>query len=123
MPSSRTNPSSRLCFRFDNLSSRYLSVEAAGASVEKRRLGNLLAHDVALEKVRQPHLGLVLEVHRCRDGEDLVDLFERELLRLAHEAEDHAPCNEIESGVEADCIVVSMWSVSEKRGAVTYKLR
>ena len=40
-------------------------------SVEQRGLGNLLAHDVALNEVRQPDLGFVLEVDGCGDGEDL----------------------------------------------------
>jgi hypothetical protein len=71
-------------------------------SVEQRRLGNLLAENVALEEVWEPHLGLVLEVDGRGDREDLVQFLEGELLGFAHEAENHAPCNEIESGVETD---------------------
>ena len=40
-------------------------------SVEQRGLGDLLAHDVALDEVRQPDFGFVLEVDGCGDGEDL----------------------------------------------------
>jgi hypothetical protein len=36
-------------------------------------------------------------------GENLtVEFFESELLGLADEAEDHAPCDEVETGVETD---------------------
>lgn len=70
--------------------------------VEQRRLGNLLAEDVTLEEVWKPHLGLVLEIDGRGDGEDLVELLECELLGLAHEAENHAPSDEVETGVETD---------------------
>jgi hypothetical protein len=105
-----------------HLSSRHLGVEAACARVKKLGLRNLLAQDVALDEVRQPDLCLVLEVHGCRDGEDLVNLLERELLCLAHETEDHEPRDEVESGVEPDCEIVSILRNIEECYA-TYKLQ
>jgi hypothetical protein len=84
-----------------HLSNRHL-LNAIARGVQQRRLGNLLAHNVALEEVRQPDLGLVLEVDGGGDAEDLVQLFESELLCFANEAEDHAPGNEVETGVETD---------------------
>jgi hypothetical protein len=90
-----------LCKQSTHLSSRHL-LNAVTRGIQQRRLGNLLAHDMALEEVRQPDLGLVLEVHARRHAEDLVQLFEGELLSFAHEAEDHAPCDEVETSVETD---------------------
>lgn len=46
-------------------------LEGTGLSVEKRGLGDGLAHDVPLDEVWQPDLGLVFEVDGCGDGEDL----------------------------------------------------
>jgi hypothetical protein len=40
-------------------------------SIEERRLGDWLAHDVALEEVWKPNFGFVLEVDGCRDGKHL----------------------------------------------------
>jgi hypothetical protein len=39
--------------------------------LDERRLGNLLAQNVAFNEVRQPDLGLVLEERGCRNGKDL----------------------------------------------------
>ena len=46
---------------------------------EWRGLGDVLAEDVALDEVRQPHGGLVVDVRARGDREDLVDLLECEL--------------------------------------------
>jgi hypothetical protein len=40
-----------------------------------------------------------------------IQLLKGELLRLAYEAEDHAPRNEIQSSIETDCCDVSAASV------------
>jgi hypothetical protein len=52
------------------LSDRHL-LDAVARRVQKRGLGDLLAHDVALEEVREPDFGFVFEVDGCGDGEDL----------------------------------------------------
>lgn len=70
--------------------------------VDQFRLGNLLPQDMALDEVRQPHSGFVLQVLRRRDGEDLVQLFQGQLLGLADEAEDHDPRNEIKASIETE---------------------
>lgn len=57
---------------------------------------------MALEKVRQPDLRLILEVRLGGHGEDLVELLERELLGFSDEAEDEPPGDEVEAGVEAE---------------------
>jgi hypothetical protein len=85
-----------------SLSSRDL-LSATRRQVEQLGLGDVLAHNVTLEEVWEPNAGLVLEVGARWDGEDLVDFLERELLGLADEAEDHAPGDEVETGVETDC--------------------
>jgi hypothetical protein len=84
-----------------HLSSRHL-LDAVARCVEQRWLGNLLAHDVALEEVGQPNFSLVLEVDGGGHAKDLIQLFEGELLGFAHKAEDHAPGDEVETGVETD---------------------
>jgi hypothetical protein len=62
----------------------------------------LLEQNVALDEVRQPGTGLVLEELSCGYREDLVDFLEGELLGLADEAEDHAPGDQVQCGVEAE---------------------
>ena len=57
---------------------------------------------MTLEEVGEPDAGLVLEEGARRDGEDLVDFLERELLGLADKAKDHAPGDEVETGVETN---------------------
>jgi hypothetical protein len=52
------------------LSDRHL-LDAVAGRVEERGLGDLLAHDVALEEVGEPDFGFVFEVDGCGDGEDL----------------------------------------------------
>lgn len=42
-----------------------------GGSVEQRGLGDVLAEDVALDEVREPNFGLILEVDGCRNREHL----------------------------------------------------
>jgi hypothetical protein len=75
---------------------------------------------VTLDEVWEPDAGLVLEEGARRDGKDLVDFLERELLGLADEAEDHAPGDEVETGVETDCVglVNCEWT---RGGVITYK--
>jgi hypothetical protein len=42
-----------------------------------------------------------------REHQRTIQLLECQLLRLAHEAEDHEPRDQIESSIEADCNVIS----------------
>jgi hypothetical protein len=63
---------------------------------------DLLAEDVALEHVREPHARLVVQEVAARDREDLVELLEREALRLRHEAEDADERDDVEARVEAE---------------------
>lgn len=96
-----------------------------------RRLLDLLAEDVALDKVRKPDFQFVADERLGWDGEDLcggwsvsfrtqngyvkltVDFLQSELLGLANEAEDHKPCYQVQSSVKANCytIVSKSWSV------------
>lgn len=62
----------------------------------------LLEQNVALEEVWQPGAGFVSEEFLGRNGEDLIDFLQSELLGLANEAEDHAPGNKVESSIEAE---------------------
>lgn len=70
---------------------------------DRRRLGNPLAEDVALDNVRQPDKQFMRNVVLRRHGEDLVQFFQGELLGLTHEAEDHEPGNQIQTSIEAEC--------------------
>jgi hypothetical protein len=56
------------------LGDRHL-LDAVGRGVQKRGLGNLLAHDVALEEVWEPDFGFVFEVDGGGDGEDLCSFY------------------------------------------------
>ena len=69
---------------------------------DRRGLLELLAEDVALNGIRKPDPELVAEELAGWDGEDLVQFFERELLSLAHETEDHEPGDQVEAGVETE---------------------
>jgi hypothetical protein len=78
-----------------------------------------LAEDFALDEVRQPYLQLVVDELLRRDRKDLcrivstggalvvrngltVYFFQRELLGFSDEAENHAPGDKVQSGVEAE---------------------
>ena len=69
---------------------------------DRRRLLNILAQNMALDHVRQPDLSLVRKILFCRDGKDLIQLLQSQLLRLPHEAVDHAPCDQVEASVESE---------------------
>lgn len=69
--------------------------------LQKFWLSNWLAQNVTLDKIRQPHSRLILEIGLRRYREHLIQLLQRELLRLSNEAEDHAPSDEIESSIES----------------------
>lgn len=56
---------------------------------------NALAKDMALHEVWQPNLQLVADEVLRWNGEDLVELFQRELLCLTHEAEDQEPGDQV----------------------------
>ena len=67
------------------------------------RLGSApVEEDPALDPPRHHVLELVADVRLGRNGEDLVELLEGELLGLADEAEDHEPRYEVEAGVEPE---------------------
>lgn len=80
------------------------------------RSGDLLEHDVALDEPRQPHGCLVVEERLGGDGKDLVDFLERELFGFADKSEDHAPGDEVESGVEAESTGGSHDSLHAREG-------
>jgi hypothetical protein len=56
-----------------HLSSWHL-LDAVACGVEERGLGDGLAQNVALDEVRKPDFGLVLEVDGCGDGKDLCEI-------------------------------------------------
>lgn len=60
--------------------SRRKSLSAASLLDDRRRLDDLLAEEMTLDKVRKPDLQLVAEELLCWDREDLIDLFERLIL-------------------------------------------
>jgi hypothetical protein len=64
--------------------------------------GVLLEENMALDEVGQPGTGLVCEELPCGHREDLIDFLQSELLGLADKAEDHAPGDQVECGVEAE---------------------
>jgi hypothetical protein len=78
------------------------STDSLGLLDDWRWLLNLLAEDVTLNEVWKPDLGLVAKELARGDREDLVNFFERELLGLSDEAENHAPGYEIEPGVKTE---------------------
>lgn len=88
-----------------------------------RWLLDLLAEDVALDKVWKPHSEFVAEEVLCWDGEDLVDFFERELLGLAHKGEDHEPGYEIQAGIETNCNHSLAWKLYSYESVGTYMHR
>lgn len=93
-----SNPSTSLC---SNLSAGNI-LNTVRLLNDRRRLGKpALEQQPPLDPPRRHDLELVSDERLRRHGEHLVELLERELLRLAHEAEDHEPCDEIEAGVEA----------------------
>lgn len=68
---------------------------------DSRRLRDLLAQQPRPEVPRNTDLELIPDILSGRDGEDLVDFLEGELLRLADETEDHEPGDQVQTGVEA----------------------
>lgn len=65
-----------------------------------RWLWDLAAENVGLDPVWHCDAQLVAEELLGRDGKDLVDFLEGELLGLAHETEDHEPGDQVQAGVE-----------------------
>lgn len=65
--------------------------------------GLLVPENVALDEPRQPGAGLVPPEATQGHGKDVVEFFERALLGLRHEEEDHDQGAHVEARVEAEC--------------------
>lgn len=61
----------------------------------------LLPQDVSLDEPRDPGFGLILDKSTSRYRENLIQLFQGELLGLPHEQEGKDEGDDVGSGVEA----------------------